>query len=52
MHLYFAKLFPKLPLPQLQCITLQKENEKNGPSDRLYGAHCLGIPTVLGCPLS
>jgi hypothetical protein len=65
MYLYFAKLFTKLPLPNLSCgASLSKKDlKKMNPvigsvvptllwHPLSWSVHCPGVPTVLVRPLS
>lgn len=41
MHLYFAKVMSKLPLPRLSLgVASSRKNLENEASDRVYGVHC------------
>lgn len=41
MHLYFAKVMSKLPLPRLSLgVASSRKNLENEASDRVYFVHC------------
>lgn len=41
MHLYFAKVMSKPPLPRLSLgVASSRKNLENEASDRVYGVHC------------